>query len=99
MENFIEKVDVEITADKEEYKPGDKVKLTVKTTNNGKPIKSSVNISVINKAVFELSSDNTDIEEELYTDKNYPVYTYSSYKDYIKGDAGGGGGRRRRIKR
>ncbi|MCI9063807.1 MAG: hypothetical protein HFJ17_04325 [Clostridia bacterium] len=77
------KVDVEINADKEQYKPGDKVTLTVKTTNKGNPIKSSVNVSVINKAVFELREDNTNILEELYTDKNYPIYTYSSYRDYI----------------
>ena len=93
------KVDVEITADKEEYKPGDKVNLTIKTTNNGKPIKSSVNVSVINKAVFELREDTTNILETLYEDKTYPIYTYSSYRDYINGDAGGGGGRKWRSKR
>ena len=93
------KVDIEITSDKEEYKPGDKVTLNIKTTNNGKPIKSSVNISVINKAVFELREDTTNILESLYEDKTYPIYTYSSYRDYIKGESGGGGGRRRRDER
>ena len=29
------KVDVEIKADKNQYKPGDKVTLTIKTTNKG----------------------------------------------------------------
>lgn len=86
------KVDIEITVDKQEYKPGDEVKLTVKTTNKGTPVKSSVNISVVNKAVFELEEDITDIAEKLYQDKNYPVYTYSSYMDYIDYFAPGGGG-------
>lgn len=92
------KVDVEITADKQEYKPGDKVKLTVKTTNKGNPIKSVVNVSVANKAVFELQEDSTDILYDIYNEKNYNVYTYSTYKDYIKGYGGGGGGRRWRSK-
>lgn len=90
---------VEITADKNEYKPGDKVTLTVKTTNDGKPIKSVVNISVINKAVFELREDRTDILNSIYQDKFYNVYTYSTYKDYLKGEGGGGGGRKWRNKR
>lgn len=89
------KVDIEITADKENYSPGDEVTLTVKTTNNGKPVKSFVNISVVNEAVFELQEDTTNLIEQIYEDKNYPVYTYSSYMDYLEGPGtgyGGGGG-------
>ena len=89
------KVDIEITADKSEYKPGDKVTLLVKTTNNGKPIKSFVNISVVNEAVFELQEDTVNLIEKIYDDKNYPAYTYSSFMDYIEGPGsgyGGGGG-------
>ncbi len=86
------KLDVEIISDKEEYKPGDKVTLTVKTTNNGKPIKSSVNISVVNEAIFEIQEDSTDILETIYDNKSYPVYTYSSNMDYLRHTDGGGGG-------
>lgn len=86
------KVDVEIIADKEEYKPGDKVTLTVKTTNNSNPIKSIVNISVINKAIFELMEDSTSILYNIYENKLYNVYTYSTYKDYFEGYASGEGG-------
>ena len=86
------KVDIEIIADKEEYKPGEQVNITVKTTNNGNPIKSVVNISVINKAIFELTGDSTDILYNIYEDKLYDVYTYSTYKDYFKGEDGGAGG-------
>lgn len=92
------KVDIEITSDKSEYKPGDKVTLTVKTTNKGEPIKSFVNISVVNKAVFELQEDTVNLIEKIYEDKNYPVYTYSSFMDYIEGPGsgyGGGGGESR----
>ena len=86
-------VDVEIVADKEQYSPGDEVTLTIKTTNNGTPIKTSVNISVVNKAVFELQQDSTEILQTVYTNKAYPIYTYSTYRDsfYSQSD-----GRRRR---
>ncbi len=77
------KVDVEITADKKEYKPGEEVTLTIKTTNNGKALKSFVNISVVNEAVFAITEDTTNILTQIYKDKDYPIYTYSSYIDYI----------------
>ena len=87
------KVNIEITADKTEYKPGDEVTLSIKTTNNGQPVKSFVNISVVNEAVFKLVEDVTNLTEQIYNDKDYPVYTYSSYRDYIEpGGFGGGGG-------
>lgn len=73
------KVDIEIKSDKEKYAPGDEVVLNVKTTNNGNPIKSSVNLSVVNEAVFGANgNDETNILEQLYKEKDYPAYTYSS---------------------
>ena len=86
------KVDVEITSDKETYKPGEEVTLTLKTTKNGKGVKSNVNVSVVNEAVFELEEDNTNILETIYSDKALAVYTYSSYYDDIKALSGGAGG-------
>ena len=88
------KVNVEITTDKEEYKPGDTVKVKVKTTNNGKAIKTPVNISVVNEAVFAIQDDYTNILEQVYEFKDYPVYTYSTFIDELNqvlGGAGGGG--------
>lgn len=86
------KVDVEITADKEQYHPGDDVILTIKTTNNGKPVKSFVNISVANKAVLELQEDSINLLETIYANRNYAVYTYSTFRDYLNYGGGGGGG-------
>ena len=86
------KVEVEIKADKEEYRPGEKVTLTVKTTNNQKPVKTVVNLSVINKAVFEIESDETYLLSEIYSNKSYNIYTYSTDQDYIQGIIGGSGG-------
>ena len=88
------KIDIEITTDKQEYKPGEEVNLTIKATNNGNPVKSTVNISVVNEAIFNLEEDSTSIIEDIYTDKSYPIYTYSTYTDYLKNmpEGGGGGG-------
>ncbi len=86
------KVDIDITTDKEQYKPGDTVTVNIKTTKNGKGIKSFVNISVVNEAVFELQEDLTNILELIYSDKALAVYTFSSYLDDIKSIDGGKGG-------
>lgn len=86
------KVDIDIKSDKTEYKPGDEVKLTIKTTNNNKPIKTFVNISVVNEGVFAVQEDSTEIVSTIYQNPEYPIYTYSSYFDYINKDAGGFGG-------
>lgn len=88
------KVDVEIKSDKAEYKPGEEVTLSIKATNNGKPVESVLNISVSNEAVFNLEDDYTEILENIYTNMDLPVYTFSSFQDSILGenDKGGGGG-------
>ena len=89
------KVDIDIKSDKTEYKPGDEVNLTIKTTNNNKPIKTFVNISVVNEAVFAVQEDSTEIVSTIYQDPEYPIYTYSSYFDFISKEPdgfGGGGG-------
>lgn len=85
------KVDVEIKSDKEKYNPRDEVTLTIKTTNNGKPVKTFVNISVVNKAVLQLNEDYTNLLETIYRNKTYPIYTFSTYRDYIAIEDGGAG--------
>ena len=86
------KVDIEITTDKEQYNPGDEVTVNIKTTKDGKNVKSVVNVSVVNEAVFELEEDTTNILESIYADKALAVYTYSSYIDDIRSVIGGAGG-------
>ena len=84
-------VDVEITTDKEEYKPGDKVTVKVKTSKDGKPVKSNVNVSVANEAVFAIQDDTTNLLDTIYQNIQYPVYTYSSYEDDLEIETGGKG--------
>ena len=86
------KVDVEILTNKEQYNPGEEVTVNIKTTKDGKNVKSVVNVSVVNEAVFEIEEDTTNILETIYTDKALAVYTYSSYIDDIRSEVGGAGG-------
>ncbi len=92
------KIDIEILPDKNEYKPGDKVTLNIKTTNNENPIKAIVNISVANEALFILEEDDSTLLDYIYESENYPGYTYSSHLDEMEnnepGKGGGGGGRK-----
>lgn len=84
------KVETEIKSDKEKYNPGDEVTLTLKTTNNGKPVKTFVNISVANKAVLQLNESDTNLLETIYLNKRYNVYTFSTYRDFMENPVGGG---------
>ena len=84
------KVETEIKSDKEKYNPGDEVTLTLKTTNNGKPVKTFVNISVANKEVLQLNESDTNLLETIYLNKRYNVYTFSTYRDFMENPVGGG---------
>lgn len=86
------KIDLEISTDKEQYAPKDKVTVTIKATNNGTPVKAAVNISVVNEAVFAIEEDNTNLIETIYENRVYPNYTYSSFIDSVKYTPGGEGG-------
>jgi hypothetical protein len=47
-------LNVELKADKKSYVPGDTVKLSVKTTSDGKPVSAVVGLTVTDEAVLEL---------------------------------------------
>ena len=84
-------INIEIKENKEEYKPGDEVTLNIKTTNNGKPIKANLNLSVVNEAVFEIKGDETDLIQNIYRTKDYASYTYSSLGEMLYCTIGGAG--------
>ncbi len=61
------KLDIDIKSDKESYKPGDEVKLTVLVKDgSGKPVASEVNISLVDEAFFALYPQYTDTLSSLY---------------------------------
>ncbi len=86
------KVDIEITTDKEEYNPKGEVILNIKTKDKyGNPIKTNLNISVVDKAVFNREGDYTGILSDVYQKVYYHAYTFSTFRDYEIGISNGGG--------
>ena len=61
------KLDISITPDRQSYKPGDEVKLTVDVKDRiGNPTAAEVNISIVDEAYFALYGQSANILAELY---------------------------------
>ncbi|NLT94465.1 MAG: alpha-2-macroglobulin [Clostridia bacterium] len=97
---------IEITTDKEEYRPGDTVKvdLTVKNSEN-KPVRATVNLNLVDEALYALRDYKPDLLRTLYAPNIQPGIkgTLISHKpaDPRLGGAekgGEGGGERRDFK-
>ncbi len=64
------RLNIDVKADKAEYKPGDTVNLDIKVTDSqGKPCMAEVNISVVDEAFFKI--------REQYVDTLASIYGYS----------------------
>lgn len=90
-----------VKADKEEYRPGDTVKITVKTTDeNGNPVSAETAISAADEGVLALTSWKTpDIFSAFYGSRPLYVKTADNRLHIIgqrsygeKGEKRGGGG-------
>lgn len=90
-----------ITSDKEEYRPGDTVKVTIKTSDeNGNPVSAEAAISVADEGVLSLTSWKTpDIFSSFYGSRPLSVKTADNRLHIIgqrnygeKGEKRGGGG-------
>ncbi|MBO4934152.1 MAG: hypothetical protein J5441_03150 [Clostridia bacterium] len=95
------KLDVEITADKEEYRPGDEMKITVSVKDaNGSGHSGTVNVSVVDEAQFAVAPQYADLLGSVYgrwvgsgVRDTFVSYTQHSFNgDYSGGGEGGGGG-------
>ena len=86
------KLDISIKTNKKTYRPQEEVETNIKVTKKGKGIKSKVNISVVDEGVFKAQEDYKNILSNLYNNKNYYQYTYSTYRDYSLYINGGGSG-------
>ncbi len=86
------KINIEVSTDKKEYSPGENVTIKIKTKDkNGNGIKSKVNLSVVDKGVFNIESDYNDILSSIYSNIYYHAYTFSTFRDYEIGITEGGG--------
>ncbi len=86
------KLTVDVKTDKEEYKPGDEVEVTVNVKDkNNKGLKTQLNISVVDEAIFNIKEDDTSILETLFADRYYDMYQMSTDRDYYLLPPGGRG--------
>ncbi|WP_010245975.1 dockerin type I domain-containing protein [Acetivibrio cellulolyticus] len=85
---------IEAKTDKDSYKPGDQVTINLDVKDiNGKPVKSTINLSVVDEAFFNLLDQDVDLLHNLYANVNSGVYyqgkshdlyySYNSYYDYV----------------
>ena len=66
---------IEAKTDKDLYKPGDSVTINLDVKDlSGNPVKSTINISVVDEAFFYLLDQNIDLLSGLYTYVNSGVY-------------------------
>ena len=91
------KVLIETVTDAQTYAPGDKATVNIKTTDaDGKPISATVNLSIVNEAVFCGETEYLDIGYQMIsynTGLSY-LYTFSTYRNYnyLTQEEGGKGG-------
>lgn len=66
---------IEAKTDKDFYKPGDQVNISIDVKDkNGIPVKSTVNLSVVDEAFFALLDQKIDVLSSLYTYVNHGVF-------------------------
>lgn len=96
---------IEAKTDKDFYKPGDTVTINLDVKDlNGNPVKSTINLSVVDEAFFYLLDQNVDLLSSLYVHVNSGVYYegkshllslgqdyYDRLPVYAEANTGGGG--------
>ena len=66
---------IEATTDKTSYKPGDQVTMNLDVKDiNGNPVKSTINLSVVDEAFFTLREQSVDVLNSLYVNVNSGLY-------------------------
>lgn len=87
-------LDLEVQTDKKEYKPGEEMQIRVKVKDqDGKSVKSELNISLVDEAFFALSEDYGSILPKLY--QNLPsgkIVTAVTHEEAALGMKAEGGG-------
>lgn len=92
----LERLEIEVQANKEKYQPGDKVTIDVRVKDqNGSPAAAKVNLNLVDEAYYKAVYDNfSDPLQDLYTNNPSGVLTqYDSHQNPIdsEGDGGKGG--------
>lgn len=86
------KLDIEISTDKDVYKPGDTVQVNILVKDNvGAPVKTEMVVSAVNEATYKNEYYATPISL-LYKERyHFPKTFISNYYQNFEGGEGGGG--------
>lgn len=92
------KIDIEMKADKEAYRPGDIVTINITAVDENKnPVPARINLAIMDEAMLEISNYYVDVLGNLYQWLSSGLgYSYSSHQmgsHYSLDDAVAGGGR------
>lgn len=64
-----QELQVRITPDRPEYRPGERVQLTVEVTEAaGRPVDAAVNLNLVDEALYALAGQRVDLLRSLYSD-------------------------------
>jgi len=64
-------MNIELTADKTKYLPGEKIKVNIKATNEtGKPVKGDLSLGVVDEAIYLIRHDHTPKMRDYFYAKN-----------------------------
>ncbi|MBQ6058527.1 MAG: hypothetical protein IJL39_00495 [Clostridia bacterium] len=88
---------VDVTADRDRYAPGDKVSLEISVTDrSGAPVAAQVLVSVVDDAALAVSGNRFDLLQRLYQAiydaQVKSVVSHRSLEDFAGGAGGGGDG-------
>ncbi|MFA6391350.1 MAG: alpha-2-macroglobulin family protein [Patescibacteria group bacterium] len=75
-------LDLQVTADKARYEPGEDVVLTVNTKNvDAQPVSAKVNLNLVDEAIYSLREDVANPISEIYESVSSGIYqTYVSHE-------------------
>ncbi|CAN5712582.1 hypothetical protein BH11ARM2_BH11ARM2_19180 [soil metagenome] len=81
------KLKIAVSSDKETYKPGETAKVTVRTVDaNGKPVPADVSVGVVDRGIYDIAEDQTDLYGDLYPERSNGVQTAYSFPEiYLDG--------------
>lgn len=90
-------LDIEISTDKQIYKPGEKLSATIQVSDpSGKPVLAELSLAVVDEAIYGLAdSFDENIFDAFYGIRFHSVSTFDSmapYRVIMEGGRGGGGG-------
>ncbi|MBI1331901.1 MAG: hypothetical protein GC165_03380 [Armatimonadetes bacterium] len=78
---------IQITSDKQVYKPGDTANVTVQTLNSdGKPAPAEVSVGVVDEGIYDIAQDTTNLKADFYPSRSNQVQTSFSFPEiYLDG--------------